>query len=77
MRRVAWLAVGFACALCLAAGAELPVEQPGHTAVLPTPAKSHWIVISDFVLQRSAFVDLDAGAFLGMISTGYGVQEAA
>jgi len=77
MRRVAWLAAGFACALCLAAGAELPVEQPGHTSALPTPAKSHWIVIFDFVLQRSAFVDLDAGAFLGMVSTGYGVQEAA
>ena len=78
MRRVGWLAVGAACALALpAARAELPVEAPGHTAVLPSPTQSHWIVVSDFVLQRSAFVDLDAGAFLGMISTGYGVQEAA
>jgi methylamine dehydrogenase heavy chain len=78
MPRVAWLAAGAACGLALAgARAELPVEAPGHTAVLPAPARSHWIVVSDFVLQRSAFVDLDAGAFLGMISTGYGVQEAA
>jgi methylamine dehydrogenase heavy chain len=46
-------------------------------AVLPAPASPHWAVVSDFVLGRSAFVDLDDGAFLGMISTGYGVQEAA
>ncbi|HVH20311.1 MAG TPA: amine dehydrogenase large subunit [Myxococcota bacterium] len=77
MRRVVWQAAGVACAHWLvAARAELPVEQPGAVAVLP-PAQSHWIVVSDFVLQRSAFVDLDAGAFLGMVSTGYGVQEAA
>jgi methylamine dehydrogenase heavy chain len=78
MRRFAWQAAGAACALTLAAArAEVPVEAPGGVAVLPTPAHGHWIVISDFVLQRSAFIDLDGGAFLGMVSTGYGVQQAA
>ena len=79
MRRVAWAGscVAFALALCAASRAELPVEQPGRVAVLPSPAQSHWIVVSDFVLQRSALLDLDAGAFLGMFSTGHGVQEAA
>ena len=77
MRRVAWQAAGVACAFALAAAAELPVEQPGHVATLPSPPRSHWLVVSDFVLQRSAFVDLDDGTFLGMVSGGYGVQQAA
>jgi methylamine dehydrogenase heavy chain len=78
MRRVAGAAAGIACGLLLAsASAEVPIEQPGGVEVLPSPAHAHWIVVSDFVLQRSAFLDLDAGTFLGMVSTGEGVQEAA
>lgn len=78
MRRAAWLLASVACLFALAAArAELSIEQPGAVAVLPTPARSHWIVVSDFVLQRSAVLDLDAGAFLGMFSTGHGVQQAA
>src|SRR5262249_8809900 len=36
MRRVAWQAAGVACAFAFAAAAELPVEQPGHVATLPS-----------------------------------------
>jgi methylamine dehydrogenase heavy chain len=76
--RVAAALAGVAGALALAAArAEVAVESPGAVTALPTPPSSHWVVVSDFVLQRSAFLDLDAGAFLGMISTGYGVQQAA
>jgi len=78
MRRVVRSAAGIACALALAtARADVAVEQPGRVETLPAPARPHWVVVSDFVLQRSAFVDLDDGTFLGMVSTGYGVQEAA
>lgn len=78
MRRVVRCAAGMACALSFAtARAEVPTEQPGSVVTLAAPARPHWVVVSDFVLQRSAFLDLDDGAFLGMVSTGYGVQEAA
>ena len=78
MRRVVRSAAGIACALGFAtARADLAIEQPGSVETLPAPARPHWLVVSDFVLQRSAFVDLDDGTFLGMFSTGYGVQEAA
>jgi methylamine dehydrogenase heavy chain len=78
MGRVARAGAGLLCSLAVAAArAELPAEQAGRVEVLPRPAHSHWIVVSDFVLQRSAFLDLDAGAFLGMVSTGNGVQQAA
>ncbi len=78
MPRILWSSAGMLCALWLATGhADVPIEQPGSVATLPSPARPHWIVVSDFVLQRSAFVDLDDGALLGMISTGYGVQQAA
>ena len=50
--------------------AEVAIEQPGRVERLPA-AGPHWVVVSDYVLQRQAFVDLDAGRFLGMISTGY------
>lgn len=77
MRRIARLAARGVLVLACAARADVGVEQPGGVATLPTPASAHWIVISDFVLQRNAFVDLDDGRFLGMISTGYGVQQSA
>jgi methylamine dehydrogenase heavy chain len=59
-----------------AARADVPVEQPGRVETLPA-AGAHWVVVSDFVLQRQAFLDLDAGRFLGMVSTGYSAPEAA
>ena len=59
------------CILALApARADLPVEHPGRSETLATP-EAHWVWVSDLLLQRSALLDLDEGAFLGMISTGF------
>jgi methylamine dehydrogenase heavy chain len=61
--------------LAAAAAAEVPVEQPGRVETLGPPAP-HWLLVSDIMLGRSALVDLDSGAFLGMLSTGYNALTA-
>lgn len=53
------------------AAGELPVEPIGRVEVLPQPPRPHWVWVSDVLLGRSSLLDLDRGAFLGMISTGY------
>ena len=58
------------------ARADVPIERIGSVETLPSPLGAHWVFVSDILLQRSALLDLDRGAFLGMISTGYGPQEA-
>ena len=70
MRRL----LGAAALLCLAVGlarAELPVESVGRVELLPSAPQPHWVWVFDMVLQRSALLDLDRGAFIGMISTGF------
>ncbi|MEE9609578.1 MAG: amine dehydrogenase large subunit [Myxococcota bacterium] len=70
MRRL----MGAAVLLVLAAGllhAEVPIERPGRVERVPEPLGPHWVWASDVLLRRSALLDLDRGAFVGMISTGY------
>ena len=70
MRRV----VGLASLLVLAvsaARADVPIEQLGRTENLTAPPNPHWVWVADVLLRRSALLDLDRGAFLGMVSTGY------
>lgn len=69
-----WMRAGIVTALCgwaSLAGAELAVEPTGGVVTLPTPPGAHWVVVSDILLRRAAVLDLDHGAFLGMLSTGY------
>ncbi len=54
-----------------ASAADVPMEKTGRVERLPLVASPHWIFVADILLRRSALVDLDRGAFLGMISTGY------
>jgi methylamine dehydrogenase heavy chain len=58
-------------ALAASARAELPIESVGRVEVLPSSPRAHWVWVFDMVLKRSALLDLDRGAFLGMISTGF------
>lgn len=72
----AWVAaLGTGLALAGAARAELPLETPGRVESLPDPSP-HWALVSDLLLRRTALVDLDSGAFLGQISTGYNALTA-
>lgn len=50
----------------------MPAEQPGSVEKLSSPFQSHWVWVSDIVLERTALLDLDSGRFLGMVNGGYG-----
>ena len=76
MRRSAAILL-IATVLAGAAPADVPIEETGRVERLPRVASPHWIFVADVVLRRSALVDLDRGAFLGMISTGYLSPSAA
>jgi methylamine dehydrogenase heavy chain len=68
---MAGLRVALVSALLVAsAAAEVPVEKIGRVETLGTPSP-HWLLVSDLMLNRTALVDLDSGAFLGLLSTGY------
>ena len=73
-RGATWLAVG-CLVLGAPAGAELAVEEVGRVARLPEPPGAHWVIVSDILLGRASVLDLDRGAFLGMLSTGYMSQS--
>lgn len=66
------------CLLLAAAGApaEVPLEQPGRTELLPAGDRAHWVFVSDLLLARAALLDLDSGEFLGLVSTGFLSQGA-
>ncbi|MCZ6783771.1 MAG: amine dehydrogenase large subunit [Proteobacteria bacterium] len=51
--------------------ADVPVETVGRVEALPQPPGDHWVWISDVMLRRSALLDVDRGAFLGMVSAGF------
>jgi methylamine dehydrogenase heavy chain len=70
------LAATLCCLAASPAGGEVPLESPGLVASLPTPPRPHWILATDVLLRRSALLDLDSGAFLGMLSTGFLSQAA-
>jgi methylamine dehydrogenase heavy chain len=70
MRRAVGIAVLIALAVP-AARADVPIEQLGRTESLTAPPNPHWVWVADVLLRRSALLDLDRGAFLGMVSTGY------
>ena len=59
-----------------AARADLPIERVGEVEALPSPFGEHWLWVSDALLERTALIDLDSGAFLGQINAGYGVSVA-
>jgi len=69
MRRAAILALCLCCAAA-AASADVPLDTIGRSESLPTPPRPHWVWASDIMLRRSSLLDLDSGAFLGMVSTG-------
>ncbi len=73
IRRPRRAASALALALAVAGGAaaEVPVEVPGRVEVLPRPPRPHWAFVSDLLLRKTSLVDLDSGAYLGMISTGF------
>ncbi|MEE8580963.1 MAG: amine dehydrogenase large subunit [Myxococcota bacterium] len=82
-----WLAAPLASALVLATApgmvvapsagrADVPLETPGRVESLPPGGGAHWIWAGDILLQRSTLLDLDRGAFLGMVSTGFGPPAA-
>ncbi len=54
-----------------ASRADVPVETVGRVEALPQPPGDHWVWISDVMLRRSALLDVDRGAFLGMVSAGF------
>ena len=73
MRRGIRSAVLLALALVLAGAAtraDVAIERPGRTERLAAPPHPHWVWVADVLLRRSALLDLDRGAFLGMVSTG-------
>ncbi len=57
--------------------ADVAIERPGRTERLAAPPRPHWVWVADILLRRSALLDLDRGAFLGMVSTGYIAPTAA
>ena len=73
LHRTAVAACGIALALVAAAPAraDLPLEEIGRVETLPAPGRPHWVFVGDLLLQRSALLDLDAGEFLGLVSTGF------
>jgi methylamine dehydrogenase heavy chain len=80
MRGVAPAPVAVLIALAFAATAaraQVPIERPGRSERLAAPPQAHWIWVADPLLRRSSLLDLDRGAFLGMVSTGYLAPTAA
>jgi methylamine dehydrogenase heavy chain len=51
-------------------GAQVPIDRPGQVETLPADLGPHAVWAADLLLRRSSLVDLDRGAFLGMLSTG-------
>jgi len=73
------IAAGIGVAACVAVAAvraDVPIEEMGRSEVLAKPFRPHWIWAADYLMRRTSLVDLDRGAYLGMISAGYGAVEA-
>jgi methylamine dehydrogenase heavy chain len=64
-------AILYVLAAVAASPGQVPPDAPGGVETLPAP-QPHWVGVSDLILERMAFVDLDSGRFLGIINGGYG-----
>jgi len=53
------------------ARADVPLDVPGHVAVLP-PHGAHQLWVPDPLLRRAVLVDVDSGRMLGMVNGGFG-----
>jgi methylamine dehydrogenase heavy chain len=74
--RLAPVAVSILLLSAIPAGADVPLESVGRVAVLDRPFDPHWLWAADALAGRLALVDLDAGALLGQINTGWGMPDA-
>jgi methylamine dehydrogenase heavy chain len=55
------------------APADVPTESTGRVLELPREPGPHWVWIADVLLRRTALLDADDGALLGMVSAGNGI----